>query len=55
VTSEDFSTVGVEGFYVPWLEILGIGAFAFLASLVMTIVPARQASSIPIAQALRYE
>ena len=31
------------------------GAFAFLASLLMTIIPSRQASSIPIAEALRYE
>ena len=55
ITSEDFSMVGIEGFYIPWLQVLGIGAFAFLASLLMTIVPSRQASSIPIAQALRYE
>jgi ABC-type lipoprotein release transport system permease subunit len=40
---------------VPWIEVVGIGLFAFLASLLMTIIPSRQASSIPIAEALRYE
>ncbi len=45
----------ISGFYIPWIEIVGIGLFAFLASLVMTIIPSRQASSLPIAEALRYE
>jgi putative ABC transport system permease protein len=53
--SEEFANAGITGFHVPWLEIIGIAAFAFLASLVMTIIPSRQASSIPIAEALRYE
>ncbi len=55
VTSSDFAPGTNVSFYIPWLEIAGIGTFAFVASLVMTIIPARQASSIPIAEALRYE
>jgi putative ABC transport system permease protein len=55
LSSEGFRAAGISGFYVPWLEIAGIGLFAFVASLVMTIIPSRQASSIPIAEALRYE
>jgi len=52
---DEFAAGSVQGFYIPWLQIVLIGAFAFLASLVMTIIPSRQAASIPIAQALRYE
>jgi putative ABC transport system permease protein len=53
--SNDFAAGGVTSFYIPWLQIFGIGLFAFVASLIMTIIPSRQASSIPIAEALRYE
>ena len=53
--SEEFQASGIEGFYVNWVQILAIGGFAFIASLIMTIIPSRQASSIPIAEALRYE
>ncbi|HXK34825.1 MAG TPA: FtsX-like permease family protein [Dehalococcoidia bacterium] len=55
VNTDDFVPGGVDGFYIPWVQIILIGTFAFLASIVMTIVPSRQASSIPIAEALRYE
>ena len=55
LSSDDLSKQGIHGFYVPWLQISAIGGFAFLASLLMTIIPSRQASSIPIADALRYE
>jgi len=55
LTSADFASNQIESFYVPWLQIVAIGAFAFVASLVMTIIPSRQASGIPIAEALRYE
>ena len=55
LSSDEFARSGIQGFYVPWLQIIGIGAFAFIASLLMTIIPSRQASSIPIAEALRYE
>ncbi len=53
--TDDFAAGGVSGFYIPWLQIIGIGLFAFIASLIMTIIPSRQASGIPIAEALRYE
>jgi putative ABC transport system permease protein len=53
--TDDFAAGGVSGFYIPWLQIIGIGTFAFVASLIMTIIPSRQASGIPIAEALRYE
>jgi putative ABC transport system permease protein len=55
VQTDDFVPGGVDSFYIPWLQIIGIGSFAFLASIVMTIIPSRQASGIPIAEALRYE
>jgi putative ABC transport system permease protein len=55
VHTDDFVPGGVDSFYIPWVQIILIGTFAFAASIVMTIVPSRQASSIPIAEALRYE
>jgi putative ABC transport system permease protein len=55
LTSDEFTATGGKGFYIPWLQILLVSAFAYVASLVMTFVPSRQASSIPIAEALRYE
>ncbi len=55
VRTDEFVSGGVTSFYIPWVQILAIGGFAFIASLVMTIIPSRQASSIPIAEALRYE
>jgi putative ABC transport system permease protein len=50
-----FAAGSVERFSIPWLQIGLIGLFAFLAALIMTVIPSRQAASIPIAQALRYE
>ncbi len=55
LASEEFGSAGLTGFYIPWLQILFICAFAYVASLMMTFIPSRQASSIPIAEALRYE
>ena len=55
VGTDEFVAGGVTSFYIPWLQILAIAGFAFVASLIMTIIPSRQASSIPIAEALRYE
>ncbi|HYM15994.1 MAG TPA: FtsX-like permease family protein [Dehalococcoidia bacterium] len=52
---DSFAGGAIDSFYIPWLQILAIGGFAFIASLLMTIIPSRQASSIPIAEALRYE
>ena len=42
-------------FSVPWLQIMGIVAVAYLFSLAATWLPARQASRIYPAEALRYE
>jgi putative ABC transport system permease protein len=55
MTSDEMTATGFSGFYIPWLEIVAVCAFAYAASLLMTFVPSRQASSIPIAEALRYE
>ncbi|SVC07707.1 uncharacterized protein METZ01_LOCUS260561 [marine metagenome] len=48
---------GTEGasFVVPWLYLIVIASIAFAASLVMTYFPARQASKVEVAEALRYE
>jgi putative ABC transport system permease protein len=55
-SSDDF-TGGVEGvdFSVPWLMIAIILIITIIAALLMTIVPARQASRLSPAEALRYE
>jgi ABC-type lipoprotein release transport system permease subunit len=37
------------------LELFIISGIAFIASLVMTYFPARAASRVPVAEALRYE
>ncbi|MEO6043712.1 MAG: FtsX-like permease family protein [Tepidiformaceae bacterium] len=42
-------------FVVPWLNLAIICAIAFGASMLMTYLPARAASRVPIAEALRYE
>lgn len=42
-------------FVVPWLQIGIISAIALFASLFMTFLPARAASRVPVAEALRYE
>jgi putative ABC transport system permease protein len=55
LTSEVMSGLGFEGVYIPWAQISLIALFAYGASLVMTFIPSRQAASIPIAEALRYE
>lgn len=53
VTSDEFPS-GVS-YTIPWFRIVVISGFAFGASLLMTYIPARQAASVPIAEALRYE
>ncbi len=42
-------------FVVPWLNLAVICAIAFGASMIMTYLPARSASRVPVAEALRYE
>ncbi|HUG15333.1 MAG TPA: FtsX-like permease family protein [Thermomicrobiales bacterium] len=56
INSDDFSQ-GTEfgGFIVPWFTIVFFVAASLVAAAVMTWVPARKASSVPIAEALRYE
>lgn len=39
----------------PWIEVIGIAALAYAASLLTTYLPARQASKVYPAEALRYE
>ncbi len=54
ITSNEFPT-SEAGYAIPWLRIFLISALAFVASLIMTYIPSRQAASIPTAEALRYE
>jgi putative ABC transport system permease protein len=51
---EEFGTQGMA-FAVPWSQVGLIALLAFGSALLMTLIPSRQASSIPIAEALRYE
>lgn len=55
-TTGDFGD-GTEqiDFTVPWLQIAVICGIAFGASMLMTVLPARSASRVPVAEALRYE
>ena len=54
ITSDQFPT-SEAGYVIPWLQIAAFSTFAFVASLLMTFIPARQAASVPVAEALRYE
>jgi putative ABC transport system permease protein len=54
VTSDDFHATG-GGFFIPWDRIVFISLFTYIASLVMTFIPSRQAASVYPAEALRYE
>ncbi|MGH2609585.1 MAG: ABC transporter permease, partial [Tepidiformaceae bacterium] len=55
-TSDNFDeSASGAGFTVPWLQLFIISGIAFAASLVMTYFPARSASRVPVAEALRYE
>jgi putative ABC transport system permease protein len=55
LTSEEFETTGITTVIIPWGQIALISSFALAATLLMTLVPSRQAASVPIAEALRYE
>ena len=54
----DPETIGVPGaeidFSLPWVRLALIIGVAYIASAVMTIIPARSASNVPVAEALRY-
>ena len=54
LTSDEFPTSDA-GYAIPWRLIGIFSGLTFLASLVMTYIPSRQAASVPIADALRYE
>jgi putative ABC transport system permease protein len=54
LTSDEFPGED-KTYYVPWLQIIAIGTFTMIASTLMTIIPSRQAASVPTAEALRYE
>ena len=45
----------VQGFVIPWPTVLLFIAISVGAALVMAYIPSRQAASVPIAEALRYE
>ena len=55
ITGEFGEETKNAGFIVPWLNLAVICAIAFVASMVMTFLPARSASRVPVAEALRYE
>ncbi len=51
----DESGGSIEQFIIPWSEIGFFVALSLVAAAVLTVIPARNASSVPIAEALRYE
>lgn len=53
--SEQFASAGFTSFAIPWLQIVVMAVLVFAASVLTTIIPSRQASSIPVAEAIRYE
>ena len=55
LTSPDFTSGTEIDFNVPWLRLGLIGGIAYGASALMTLIPARAASRVPVAEALRYE
>ena len=50
-----FGSTGGIGLQIPVTQIVIFAAAAFIGALIMTWLPARQASRVPIAEALRYE
>jgi putative ABC transport system permease protein len=54
-SSDDFTGVEDATFTVPWLLVAVILVVTIVAALLMTLVPARQASRLAPAEALRYE
>lgn len=56
ISSDEFSEAGeFSGFVIPWGEVIFFTVLSLAAAAIMTIIPARNASSAPIAEALRYE
>jgi putative ABC transport system permease protein len=55
MTGEELADTGSIAFTIPWGTVLLFAGIAVLASLLMAYIPARQASRVSIADALRYE
>lgn len=55
LTSPAFTDGTPIDFQIPWVRILVICGIAYGASALMTIIPARAASRVAVAEALRYE
>jgi ABC-type antimicrobial peptide transport system permease subunit len=55
MTSESFTDGAEIDFIVPWTTIVVTLAAAFISALLMSWLPARQASQVMPAEALRYE
>lgn len=57
MSNSDFNggTGGTTAFIIPWVSIVVFVGIALIAGLVMSYIPARMASNVPIADALRYE
>jgi putative ABC transport system permease protein len=56
INSDDFEEgADFSGFVVPWPTIMLFVVASLVAAALMTWIPARKASSVPIAEALRYE
>jgi ABC-type lipoprotein release transport system permease subunit len=55
LTSPEFTDGTEIDFQVPWLRLAIIVSIAYVASALMTLWPARSASHVPVAEALRYE
>jgi putative ABC transport system permease protein len=55
LVTEEFANSGINSFSVPWQQVFIISGLAFGSALLMTLIPSRQASAMPIAEALRYE
>ena len=48
-----FDDIGAS-FIIPWGNLLLVSILAYIATLIFTVYPARQASKVPPAEALRY-
>jgi putative ABC transport system permease protein len=54
-TSDYFLGASGNTFIIPWMDVIAFILIAFVASLLMSYIPARRAARVPIAEALRYE
>ena len=55
MSSPGFTGSDTVSFLVPWAEVIAFAAAAFVFALLMAWWPSRQAATVPIAEALRYE